>query len=226
LPFAGEMVINFVLPYIIYSTFDAKLGDVNALLISSAPPILWSIVQLIGHRRIDALSLLAIGGIVLSILAAIGTGSARALQLREKLVTGLIGLVFVGSALIGKPLIYELAAATMRRKGAAGAAELAHFESFKDSAGFRRTMTIMTLVWGISLIADVAIGIVLVFTLSVRNYLLVGPIVGYAFMGALTLWTFWYSRRAQRRGEARRAAVVLAAAERSSADPQAGTPAG
>jgi hypothetical protein len=61
-------------------------------------------------------------------------------------------------------------------------------------------------VWGLGLLANVAVSVALVFALSIRTYLIVGPIVGYATMGALTLWTFLYGQRARRRGEARRAA--------------------
>jgi hypothetical protein len=42
--------------------------------------------------------------------------------------------------------------------------------------------------------------------LSVHDYLIAGPLIGYGTMGALALWTFLYARRARRRGEARRTA--------------------
>jgi hypothetical protein len=177
------------------------------LLASSAPPILWSLVEFARHRRLDALSVLVVSGIALSLLAMLGGGGARFLQLREKLVTGVIGLVFVGSALIGKPLIYELAHATMRRKSDG---EAQQFAALQVHAGFRRTMTVMTLVWGFGLLADVAVAVVLVFVLSIREYLIVNPILGYGTMGALSLWSFLYGRRAKRRGEARRAALDAA----------------
>jgi hypothetical protein len=115
-----------------------------------------------------------------------------------------IGLAFVGSALIGKPLVYELARATMRRKSENEAQE---FEALQIHAGFRRTMTLMTLVWGFGLLADVAVSVVLVFELSIREYLIVNPILGYGTMGGLSLWSFLYGRRAKRRGEERRAAA-------------------
>lgn len=196
-----ELLVNFILPFAIYSYAQAPLGDVGALLISSVPPILWSLVEFARHRRLDALSVLVICGIALSLLAMLGGGGVRLLQLREKLVTALIGLVFVGSAAVGKPLVFELARATMRRKSEEEAAE---FEGLQVHVGFRRTMTIMTLVWGFGLLADVAISVVLVFELSIREYLIVNPILGYGTMGALSLWSFLYGRRAKRRGEARR----------------------
>ena len=199
-----EALVNFVLPFVIYNYAEAPLGAVRALLASSAPPILWSLVEFARYRRVDALSVLVVSGIALSLLAILGGGGVRFLQLREKLVTGVIGLAFVGSAAIGKPLIYELARATMRRKSEAEAQE---FEALQVHAGFRRTMMVMTLVWGVGLLADVAISVVLVFVLSIREYLIVNPILGYGTSGALGLWTFLFGRRAKRRGEARRAAA-------------------
>jgi len=194
-----EALVNFILPFVIYTYAEAPLGEVRALLASSAPPILWSLVEFARHRRIDALSLLVVSGIILSLLAMIGGGGARFLQLREKLVTGVIGLVFLGSALIGKPLVYQLARASMRRKSEG---EAQHFETLQANAGFRRTMTLMTVVWGAGLLVDVAISVVLVFTLSIRDYLIVNPILGYGTIGGLSLWSFLYGQRARRRGEA------------------------
>ena len=200
-----EALVNFILPFLIYNYAEAPLGEVRALLASSAPPILWSVVEFARHRRADALSVLVVCGIALSLIAMIGGGGAKFLQLREKLVTGVIGLAFVGSALIGKPLIYELARATKRRKSAGEAEE---FEALQVYAGFRRTMMVMTWAWGLGLLADVAVSVALVFALTIREYLIVNPILGYGTMGALSLWSFLYGQRAKRRGEARRAAAA------------------
>ena len=72
---------------------------------------------------------------------------------------------------------------------------------------------VMTLVWGFGLLADVAVSVVLVFVLTIREYLIVNPILGYGPTGALSLWSFLYGRAARRRGEARRAAALAAAVE-------------
>lgn len=210
-----ELLVNFILPFVIYNYAEAPLGAVRALLLSSVPPILWSLVEFARHRRLDALSVLVVAGIALSLLAMLGGGGVQFLQLREKLVTGVIGLAFVGSALIRKPLIYELARATMRRKSENEAQE---FEALQIHAGFRRTMMVMTLVWGFGLLADVAVSVVLVFVLSIREYLIVNPILGYGTMGALSLWSFLYGQRAKARGEARRAAAQAAAGMNSAGE--------
>ena len=199
-----EILVNIVFPYVIYIKAEAGFGQIHALLAASLPPILWSLIEFARKRRIDAMSLLVLAGILLSLLAFIGGGSVRFLQLREKLVTGLIGLVFLGSAAIGRPLIYELARAGMRRKSQLEAEE---FEKLRDKPHFRHGMTVMTLVWGFGLFAETGVACFLVFHMSIPTFLVVGPVVGYGTMGGLALWTFWYVRLMKRRGKAARLAA-------------------
>ena len=176
----------------------------GALICSSAPPLLWSAIEFARNRRIDALSALVLLGMALSLLAILGGGSARFLQLREKLVTVVIGFVFLGSAAIGRPLMRELVRAHLARAGDPG---LQQVETLKDDSGFRAVMTLMTLVWGFGLLADAAVSIALVWVLPIRAYLVVNPILGWGTIGSLTLWSVWFGRRKGRQHEARMAAA-------------------
>jgi hypothetical protein len=200
---AIELCINVGLPYLIYVEMQGSIGQVHALLAASAPPILWSGIEFARKRRIDAVSLLVISGIALSLLAFLGGGSVRFLQLRENLVTGIIGLAFLISAAIGRPLIYQLALAQKSRQSQT---EASRFESLRDKPRFRRTMTIMTLVWGFGLVLQTTVACVLVFRMSIPRYLLVSPFVGYGTIGALSLWSFWYGNRVRKRAQAAMAA--------------------
>jgi hypothetical protein len=203
----AEIGLNFAAPAIVFALAKKPLGDVDALLAASAPPIAWSIVQFVRRRRIDAVSMLALAGIALSLLAFLGGGGVKFLQLRERLVTVAIGLAFLGSAAIGRPLIFHLARATMRARSPT---EAARFDAMRDNPRFRHSMTVMTVVWGVGLLAEAAISVVLVFTLSIQRYLIVSPLVGYTTAGALTLWTFLYARSRMRRGRAAEAARIAA----------------
>lgn len=190
-----EILVNGVLPFVVYSYARPKFGDVDALLASMIAPIAWSIIEFVRRRRIDGISLLIVAGIALSLVAFIGGGSVRFLQLRENLVTGVIGLVFLVSAAIGKPLIYQLARASMMRRSTS---EAAAFESNRNNVHFRRGMTLMTVVWGAGFLLQTAIACVLVFQMSIAAYLVVSPFLGYGTMGALALWTFLYVGRKKR----------------------------
>ncbi|HMI19706.1 MAG TPA: VC0807 family protein [Sphingomonas sp.] len=193
---ALEVVVNIALPTAIYSYTHTSWGDAMGLLASSAPPLLWGIGTFAKERRVDALSVLALVGIALSLLAFVGGGSVRLLELKEKLVTLLFAFVFLGSAAIGKPLIYPLARATMARKSRE---EGERFVARQHLASVRHTVMMMTLVWGFGLLADGLLSILLVFTLSIPAYLIAGPILGYGAIGGLTLWTILYRRQRQRK---------------------------
>lgn len=193
-----ELVINCVLPLLIYDRVAPVSGDVMALMASSVPPMLWAIVEFIRRRQLDAVSAMVLAGIALSLLAMIGSGSARFLQLRENLVTALIGLVFLGSVVIRRPVIYYLARAGIARSSPAEAAE---FEALRNQPYFRRAMTVMTLTWGVGLLLSTAAACVLVFSVSIHDYLIVQPVVGYGTMGLLVLWTLAYRRALQRRAD-------------------------
>ncbi|GBQ99013.1 hypothetical protein GLI01_10560 [Gluconacetobacter liquefaciens] len=195
--FVVDMAVNFAAPMLIYNQMQAVRGDVDALMASSIPPLAWSIGGFLVRRRIDALSLIALAGIALSLLAFIGSGSARLLELREQAVTFLIGLAFLLSAAIGKPLIYPLARATMARQSSQA---LADFDAGRNDASVRHTIMAMTLVWGFGLLANVVVSVALIYSLSISTYLMLGPILGYTTMGGLALWTVLYRRYRIRHG--------------------------
>ena len=202
--FAVEVLVNFVGPYLIYGFAKHRLGDAGALMASSAPPILWSLIEFARHRRVDAVSILVLSGIALSLLAFLGGGGVKALQLREKLVSVAVALVFLGSVAIDRPLIFYLARAGMSRRPALGQSE--DFERLSDhpvqALDARDDPGV-----GRRLLAEALLTGSLVFVLSIKQYLIVSPICGYATMGALALWTFWYVRRQRAKGRARRAAA-------------------
>ena len=196
-----EVSVNFVLPFAIYSYARGGLGDVGALMAASAPPILWSVVEFIRARKVDAIAVLVLTGIALSLLAFAGGGGVKFLQLRENLVTGLVGLIFLGSAAIGRPLIYQLARAGAHRVSGDPSA----LDGLRDDPGFRRAMTATTLAWGVGLLAACGLNCALVFMLSIKQFLLVSGPISYGAMGLLTVWTTWYVPREKRLAEARQA---------------------
>ncbi len=193
--FALELVVNVGLPWLVYTLAKPRLGEVHAIMASAGPPMVWSLVEFARRRTFDAISVLVLGGIALSLIGYAFGGSPRLLLMRESLVTGLIGLAFLGSAAIRRPLIYVLANATMTRRSAAEGEE---FRAARDQPGFRRAMTVMTLVWGSGFVAETCVRSVLVFSIPVSRFLIIAPIMGYGTIGLLALWTFLYARRKER----------------------------
>lgn len=126
-----------------------RWGETAALLASSVPPLLWGIGGSVNKRKVEALSVLVLVSIVLSLLTFVGGGSAQLIVLRERLVTLLFAFAFLGSAMIGKALIYPLARATMARQSKEAAAR---FDERRSEAPVRHTIMVMTWVWGLGLL--------------------------------------------------------------------------
>jgi hypothetical protein len=86
-------------------------------------------------------------------------------------------------------------------------AEAESFQNLRGNVHFERVMMVVTLVWGCGLLAHTSLNVALVFAVPIATYLAIAPITGYGTMGALGLFTFWYARRARRRGAERMAAA-------------------
>lgn len=186
-----DLAVNFAAPVLIFGWAQPQWGEARALLASTIPPLLWGLGSFAKDRRVDALSVIALAGIALSLLTFVGGGSAQLIALKEKMVTLLFAFAFLGSAMIGKPLIYPLARATMARQSKEAAQD---FERRRDEAPVRHTVMVMTWVWGLGLLADALLSILLVYSLPMRLYLIAGPILGYMTFGGLAAWTLLYRR--------------------------------
>lgn len=189
-PLLPELIANFLLPWLCYRWALPQWGEVGALIASTMPPLLWSGIELLRFRRVDALSLLVLAGILLSLLAMLLGGSPRVLLMRESLLSGLFGVAFLLSLLGGKPLVFYLARATVARESDEG---LRRFEQRWQEAGFRRGIRLMTLLWGCGLTLETALRAVMVSSMPVERFLLLSPLVSYGLMGVMLLLT-WRGR--------------------------------
>jgi len=189
--FGTEILVNAALPWLVYILARPGLGRVHALMASALPPIAWSAIQFVRKRRIDAFSMLVLAGIGLSLAAFFGGGSFRMLELREQLVTGVMALVLLGSVAVKRPMFVVVLRSMMKDKSPAESAKL---QRLLDDP---RRLTRMTLVIGLLGLVQTAIAISLVFTLPVREFLIVSPILSYAVMG-LFLGVVLYTRHRAR----------------------------
>jgi hypothetical protein len=185
------LAVNIALPLLIYHYAAPHFRERNALILSSIPPILWSVIELVRFRRLDAVSLLVVIGIFLSLAAMAFGGNPRLLLARESLVTGIIGLLFLGSLLLPRPLAFYLARSTMAKESAE---VVVKFESYWLYPPFIRCMYIMTWVWGFGLVFEAALRFWLAFAWRVEQVLAISPVISYGIYFSLMGWSLWYAR--------------------------------
>jgi hypothetical protein len=194
----AELAVNLLLPWAAYRLAMPHWGEVGGLIASAVPPIVWSVVELARFRRVDALSAIVLLGIALSLgVMALG-GSPRMLLMRESLVSGLIGIAFLGSLFRKRPLVFYLARATLARETPEG---VARFDLlWRERPRFVSAMRMLTAVWGVGLVSETALRGWMAMTWPIERFLIVSPLIGYGIFSALMAWTFWYRTRLRRIG--------------------------
>jgi hypothetical protein len=200
LRYVSALVINLLLPWLVYRLAHAYWRMPEALLASTLPLLAWMIWDLARHRHFDALSALVLAGIVLSVLARAVPGAPRKLSLDEPLVAGMTGVAFLLSLTLPRPAVYYLARSTMARESLERASEFERdwHEQPKLAARIRN----MTLVWGIGLIMENAVRTTIVLHgASDPHSIFASNMVRYGCYSALMLWTFWYRRRIRQDAE-------------------------
>ena len=202
-----EIAMNFVLPWLVYREVAPLYGETPALIASAVPPLIQSALELVRHRRLDALSVLVLAGIAFSIAAMALGGSPAVLLMRESFITGLFGAAFLASSFLRRPALYYLARATMARKGARAV------EGFEQTAAPQGRLApwirLMNTVWGTGLLAEALLRVALIQAWSPERVLLVAPWVSYGVMGALVLWTGWYGRVIRQRRDSAQTQMAL-----------------
>jgi len=174
----GEVAVNFVLPWLVYRWAEPEWGTSGALIASSVPPTVWSIGQWLQHRRVDAVSIIILAGIALSILATVLGGSPKALLMRESLISGIVGLAFLLSMFSRRPLMFYLARATLVRQNAEHAAKFDQF-AIRENGRCAGWLVTMNAVWGTGLVIEAMIRVALIETLTPGQVLLISPWVTY-----------------------------------------------
>lgn len=194
-----ELGINLLLPWLAYRVALPHWGTIGALYASAVPPVAWSLIEFARSRLVDALSALVLLGIALSLtLMALG-GSPRLLLLRESLVSGAIGVVFLLSLAFRKPVVFYLARATVAREHENGEER---FEAlWRERPNLRLSIRLMTLVWCVGLSAETLLRTWLAWHWPIERYLVISPFISYGIYGGLMLWTIWYRVRLKQRSE-------------------------
>lgn len=202
--FALDLAVNFLMPWLLYRASRPYVDETHAIMISAGAPMVWGLVQFAVNRKVDTFSLLSLGGIALSLGIFAFGGSPKVLLVRESFITGAIGVLFIASALIGRPLMFELIRGIAQSMPAGETGMLARareeLESYAEAPWFLRIMTTMTYAFGLFGIIEMAARIALALALPTERFLLIAPIARYAIAAVPIAWTYLYVVPAFRRG--------------------------
>jgi hypothetical protein len=184
-----SLIANALSLWLLFRFLEPRFpgGSVLPLLYLTTFPIIGFLFGIWRKRMVDAIALIALCGITVTVLSP---DVSTALVLRS-LEGAIIGLCFLLSAFIGRPVVLYIA----RQFVAAGApARRARFEAIvaMDKA---RVFYVATIVWGCGLVIMSAVHVALAIDLPHPEYVLLYPILGIVTNLVLVGWTTRYTAR-------------------------------
>jgi intracellular septation protein A len=201
------VLFSMVLPWITYNQLTGHgVHEVPALLIVSAWPALETGLYFALHRRVDEFGMLILLTLLLGAAGALAYNSSKMIFLKDSALTGLVGLAFLVSLGLKRPLIFYFG-----RKFATDGTErgVAQWNGMWDAyPGFRSVQQRLTAIWGLAYVVEATVKAVLVYHLSTGTMVSVSNILPLAVTALLVAYTI----RTGRKGEARRLAAEAAAA--------------
>jgi hypothetical protein len=190
------LLINGALPLLVYELLRSHLTSISALSIATLIPLLDNLYSLIKHRKLDVFAVFMLISFILGLLMVTMGGSERLLLIRESFVTAIMGVIFLSSLLFPRPLIFYFA---MRFTVGYDPQRTAAFSANWKYPYFRFVLRLMTIVWGIALLGEALLRTILVYQLTVTQFLALSNFVMYGFIGAAIVWTFYYRRHSQKK---------------------------
>jgi hypothetical protein len=180
-----------------YLLRSAGLSTVLALLLSGVLPAVGIFLSVVRSRRLDAIGALVLTGILVGTVLGLASGSAHLVLLDGTVPTAVFGVVCIASLWSRRPMIFRFALETMGPDTPKG-------RDFADRwrfLGFRRAFRIMTVVWGIAFLAEAVAQAIIIETASTGMAKVTANTMPLVFAGLVVVWTLYYSKSSQRKGE-------------------------
>ena len=200
--FLWNAVIDGLFPFVVYYLARKHTTEFAAIGWSSVPPAINNVVTLIRKRHLDIIGVIVILGLLASLGLLLLGGSPRLLLVRDSLITGVIGLVFLVSLLFPRPLLFHI----IRQVTTANdPQEAALWDEEYNQSHFKFGLPRITGVWGVVLVGEAILRTLVALSprVSVKLFLAVWPVINLGMYAATSLWSFSYGRRVQEQEEQR-----------------------
>lgn len=153
---------------------DFPKTSILPLLGASLVPVISNVFNFVRRRSFDVVGIIVLIGLLAGLAGAAFGGGQRLLLVRESFITGVLGIVLIVSGLLRKPLGYYVVREFLTANEALPAER---FRAVWVSGYFRRGIRVMTIGWGVLLLAEFCLRVFMAFTMSVAFVLGVAPVL-------------------------------------------------
>lgn len=193
-----DLIVNVALPYATYLLLHHVLhqSTVTSLAVGAIFPIVSIIVTSLVERRVQAIGIVVLTATLASIAGSVFLDSPTLLLAKGSLITGVIGLVFAGSLLAPRPLVFYVVtgeAPEIREEADA---------LWNNVPRYRQVMRIITIAWAVALLVEASVRLVLIPLLPIEIFLPVSETMWVVFFIPMIAWSRWYGKRETEKLEA------------------------
>ena len=188
------LLLNIAGTIIIYNLLIPRFppASIFPLLVASLVPVLGNIISVLRHRRLDIFGIMMLIGLAVSGISILLGGGPQLLLIRESFVSGAIGLALLVSMVLPRSLGYYFARQFLT---ANDPRRMTEFRLLCQMPFFRTFLQRGTVFWGILMLGEFIVRVVLVFTLPVVLALVIAPIVSNALIiGGIIVSMLWVRR--------------------------------
>jgi hypothetical protein len=190
-----QLVLGIAAPTALYyALHDAGASNLAALSIAAVLPALTAAFQVVVKRQVDAIALVVLASIVLSIALSFVAHNPRFLLARDGFLTALWGLWFFGTLRARRPAGFLFARPLMEGRKVFGTRSWDSL--WETDPQFRRIWQTSTVIWGAATLADAVIRFVLAYALPVDVVPALGAALWPATFVAIQVVTNVYYHRA------------------------------
>ncbi|WP_371603785.1 hypothetical protein OG345_27145 [Streptomyces sp. NBC_01220] len=175
------LLVDVAVPLASYYLLKAAgMGTFGALAWSSVVPGVRTVWGVVRDRRLNGLAALMVTVNAVGLLLSLVAGDPRLMLLKDSGISSTIGLVFLVSALRGRPMLSEGLRPWLTRGEAARSAAYQRLSTGSDA--FRRAEVRFSVVWGAALLGECVVRAVGAYTVPVETMVWAGTVVMVAAM--------------------------------------------
>jgi hypothetical protein len=197
---APSVVGGAVVPLAVYYAVRSHVqGDATALMIAGAPAAGWVLIEWLRRRRVDPIGLIVLFGFVAGIVASVALGGdAFVLKVRDSAFTAMFGVACLLSLTWRRPIMFSIGRALSAGNDPD---KVRAYDEMYDLPTAPRSFAIITACWGVGLVTEAGLRVVLAVLLPTGPFLAASPALAGTVFGGLFAFTVWFSKRARRIGE-------------------------
>lgn len=173
-----SLAVNLILPWILYLLLHRIFAnDTSALALTAAIPVIRTIVLWVWHRRIDWIGVIGTFAFAAAFIISIFYGgSSLPLKLIHPAIFGFIGIAFLVSVILRKPLLMTIVRIAAHNNQ----------ERFNSPTSDKK-FTIMTALFGGIAVVGSGVHIVMALTLPTVTYVALSHLVSWATIFTLVV---------------------------------------